>query len=193
MKKDVLKKVLRDHGRNKPSELTDALSAIPTYELVGEIVELFTAGELRIHSRKRKKNICRKGYAYDRNNPWVPDWFLKSAQEKRDQGRTHYSIGNLLEKLRHDVAHGIVKVDGFRISNELQSYYVRQILLRDPSLCGFFSLKRFSDADLLVVDGVTWREFVQKHEAELWPECTGGKKKPCGSEKQIDDVEKERA
>lgn len=164
-----LKRTLRKH-RRQPDELLTALSAVTPGELLRGIVALCAAGELRLRARKRtRRNLCEKGYKYDRVNAWVPDWFLQTAQQKRDSGRTHYSIGNLLEKLRHDVARGIIKVDKFRISNDLQSYYVRQVLMRDPSLCGFFSLQRTSDADLLVVAGRTWSDFAKEHEAELWP------------------------
>jgi hypothetical protein len=174
---DSLKRVLRKHNR-QPDQLLTALSAVAPGELVRGVVGLFAAGELRLHSRKRRKskNLCGKGYAYDRANPWVQDWFLMAAREKRDDGRTHYSIGNLLEKLRHDVAHGIVKVDEFRISNDLQSYYVRQVLMRDPTLCGLFDLRRTSDADSLVVDGRIWTDFAKEHDAELWPAHTANKK-----------------
>jgi len=177
MKKTELKQVLRKY-RRQPNEMLTALSSTPQGELLSAFVDLYTAGELRLHSRKRarRKNLCAKGYAYDRANPWVKDWFLSAAREKRDEGRTHYSIGNLLEKLRHDVAHGIVRVDDFRISNDLQSYYVRQVLMRDASLCGLFDLRRTSDADALVVDGRTWTDFAKDHEAELWPERTARKK-----------------
>lgn len=166
----TLKQVVRKY-RWQPDELMAALAALPVGELVSGIVRLIVAGELRLHPHKRRKpkNLCARGYAYDRANPWVPDWFLNAAREKRDEGRTHYSIGNLLEKLSHDVAHGVVKVDEFRISNDLQSYYVRQVLMRDPSLCSLFELKRTSDADALVVNGRTWTDFAKEHEAELWP------------------------
>jgi hypothetical protein len=165
---------------NEPDALLAALSALSADELVRGVVRLFTAGELCLSPRKRRqtKNLCARGEAYDRANPWVRDWFLNAAQEKRDEGRTSYSIGNLLEKVRHDVAHGVVRVDDFRISNDLQSYYVPQVLMRDPSLCGFFKLGRRSNADALVVDDRSWLDFAHEHEAELWPEPTP-KKKPA--------------
>jgi hypothetical protein len=172
-----LKQLFRDY-HNQPNELLTALSAMPIGELVRRLVEMFTAGDLRLHSPKRKKakTLCAMGYEYDLANPWVRDWFLRAAQEKREEGYTHYSIGALLEKLRHDVARGIVHVDAFRIANDLQSYYVRQVLMRDASLCSFFEVQRTSDADALVVDGRTWSDFAKEHEAELWPEQTARKK-----------------
>ena len=87
--------------RHEPDELLAALSGVPPGELARDVVDLLTAGELCLQSRKRRRanSLCAKGYAYDRANPWVRDWFLSAAQEKRKEGRTNYGIGNLLEKL----------------------------------------------------------------------------------------------
>lgn len=177
-KMESVKRVLRKN-RRQPNELLTALSAMTSGELVRGIVELFTAGELRLHplKRTRTRSLVQRFYRYDRANQWVGEWFLRTAQEKRDAGRKHYAVRNLLEKLRHDVARGVIKAEGFRIANEYQSCYVRQILMRDYTLCGMFELQRTSNADALVVDGRTWTDFAKEHEAELWPEETA-KKKP---------------
>jgi hypothetical protein len=172
---DCLKRILREH-RRQPEELLCTLSAMTPGELVRDLVGLVSAGELRLHARKRRKNLCGKYYKLDSANPWIKFWFLRAAREKRDEGCTHYSIGNLLEKLRHDVSKGIVKVDEFRISNDMQSVYVRVILILDPSLCGFFALQKRTDADALVVDGRHWNDFAKQHGAELWPERAAQKK-----------------
>jgi hypothetical protein len=88
----------------------------------------------------------------------------------RSQGGILRNIpGNLLERLRHDVSTGIIKVDKFRIANGMQSVYVRVVLMLDPSLCGFFQLQRHTDADALVINGCTWSGFASVHGAELWP------------------------
>jgi hypothetical protein len=168
-----LKSLLRTY-RRKSDELLTSLTAVSSGELVRGIVQLFTAGELRLYPRKRTRtrSLIQRFYRYDRANQWVGEWFLRTAQAKRDAGRTHYAIGNLLEKLRHDVARGVIKTDRFHIANEYQSCYVRQILMRDSTLCGMFELQRTSNADSLVVDGRTWADFAKEHEAELWPERT---------------------
>ena len=174
---DFLKRTLR-RFRCQPNELATALSAMRPGELVRGLVDLSTAGELRLHPRKRtrRRTLIQRFYRYDRANQWVGEWFLCTARVKRNDGCTHYAIGILLERLRHDVAHGVIKTDGFRIANEYQSCYVRQILMRDPTLCGMFELQRTSNADALVVDGRSWTDFAKEHEAELWPEQAAKKK-----------------
>ncbi len=168
---DSLKRVLRKH-RRQPDELLTALSAITPGELVRRTVELFTAGELRLHSRKRKRPLCPRFYRYDTANPRVAGWFLAAGQSlKTEQHKERYAVRVLLERIRWDVRMGIIKTDGFRISNDFQPCYARQMLMRDPSLCGLFELKP-SNADALVVDGRTWSDFAKEHEAELWPERT---------------------
>lgn len=172
---DSLKRVLRKH-RRQPDELLTALLAMMPGELVRGVVELFSAGELRLHLRKRKRPLCPRFYRYDKANAHVAGWFLNAAQAlKQEQHRERYGIGALLEKIRWDVRVGIIKTDSFRISNDFQACYVRQVLMRDPSLCGLFELKS-SDADALVVDGLSWSEFAKEHEAELWPGRTTKKK-----------------
>lgn len=174
--KTEIKSVLRKF-RRQPNELLFALSSTPQGELLSAFVELFTAGELRLHSRKRKRSLCLRFYRYHKKNQHVADWFLRAAQSlKREQHREHYGIGALLEKIRFDVRLGIIKTDGFRICNDFQPCYVRLVLMRDPSLCGLFDLKRSSNADSLVVDGRAWSDFAKEHEAELWPERTAPKK-----------------
>lgn len=167
--KTEIKRVLRKY-RRQPNELLTALSSTPQGELLRAFVELFTAGELRLHSRKRKRPLCPRFYRYHKANPHVADWFLSAAQSlKQEQKREHYGIGALLEKIRFDVQVGIIKTDGFRICNDFQSCYARLVLMRDASLCGLFTIKP-SDADALVVDGRTWTDFTKEHEIELWPE-----------------------
>jgi hypothetical protein len=166
---DLLKCVVRKH-RRQPNELLTALSAMTPGEVVRGLVDLFTAGELRLHSRKRKRPLCPRFYRYDKANPRVAGLFLRAAQAlKKEQHLERYGIGALLEQIRWDVRLGIIKTDSFRISNDFQACYARLILMRDPGLCGLFELNP-SDADALVVDGRPWSDFAKEREAELWPE-----------------------
>lgn len=177
----MVKKLFREHGRHRPSELAASLASLAPGELVRGVVELFVTGELRLHSRRKKRPLCPRFYRYDKANPPVAGWFLSAAQAlKREQHRQRYGIGALLEKIRWDVSIGVIKTDGFKICNDFQACYVRQLLMRDPSLCGLFELKP-SAADALVVDGRIWSDFAKQHEAELWPERFA--KKPSQSVK----------
>jgi hypothetical protein len=175
--KTILKQIIRKY-RTQPDVLLSALSEITSGELVRGIVDLLTARELRLHSRKRGLPLCERFYAYDEANPHVGGWLLSAAQElKEEQHRERYGIGALVEEMRWDVRLGISKTDGFRIGNDYQACYVRQLLMRDPSLCGLFTVNP-SEADALVVDGREWTDFAKEHEAELWPKTTS-KKKPA--------------
>ena len=181
----TLKSIFRKYQR-QPDELLTSLATIPQGELLSGLVELFAARELRLHSRKCKRPLCPRFYRYDKANPHVAGWFLSAAQAlKQEQHRQRYGIGALLEKIRWDVRVGVIKTDSFKISNDFQACYVRQVLMRDSTLCGLFELKP-SDADSLVVDGRSWVDFAKEHEAELWPERTA--KKQAASERQAGEL-----
>jgi hypothetical protein len=180
-----LKQIIRKY-RTQPDSLLSALSEITPSELVSAIVDLLTARELRLHSRKRKRlPLCQRFYRYDEVNPHVGEWLLTAAQELKDkQHRERYGMGALLEEMRWDARLGISKTDRFRISNDYQACYVRQLLMRDPSLCGLFEVQRTCGANELIVDGRPWADFAKEHEAELWPEPTL-KKKPNSAQLEL--------
>jgi hypothetical protein len=176
--KTKLKQIIRKY-RTQPDALPSALSAITPSELMRGIVELVTARELRLHSCNRKLPLCLRFYRYDEENSHVGEWLLSAAQKlKEEQHRERYGMGALLEKMRWDVSFGITETESRRISNDFQPCYVRQVLMRDPSLCGLFKVSRTSSADALIVDGRSWADFAKEHEAELWPE-PAPKKKPA--------------
>ena len=184
----MLRKIFRTYGRHRTGELIAALLKMPIAELVGGIVKLFAAGELRFTKKKRVQSgqrICAKFYGYDESNPRVADWFLAAAQSlQREQHRDHYAIGALTERIRHDIRMGIIKTDGFRISNDVRACYARLIVMRDPSLCGLFTIKPSKVDDFLIVDGQRWSEFAKEHHAALWPEEPDalGRKQPEGAQ-----------
>jgi hypothetical protein len=172
-----LKKLFRVFKRSQTSELGAALQALPPGELVQAVTQLSASGELRFVSKKRKSSSLTKFYRYHKENPRVADWFLEKARElKNEEHRKRYGAHALMQKIRWDVNIGVIKTDGFKISNDFNAFYARLILMRDPSLCGLFALKS-SAADALVVDGRTWLDFAKEHAQELWPET----KKPAGS------------
>ena len=167
----MLKRLLRKHGRQRSSELATALDAIAHGDLVRVVVELFAAGELRLHSPKRKRPLCAQFYLYDKANSPVGGWLLNKARDlKFVQHRERYGIRALLENVRWDIQLRVIKADdGFKICNDYQACYARQVMMRDPRLCGLFELNP-SAADALVVDGRSWSDFAKEHKAELWPE-----------------------
>jgi len=168
----LLKRLFRECGRTRPSELSNALLALPAAALAGGLVALFVSGEMRFVSKKRRRlpSICNKFYRYHKENPRVAEWFLKAARSlKAEQQRSRYAIKALAERIRWNVQMGIIKTDGFRISNDVVACYGRLVLMQDPSLCGLFTLKP-SRANALVIDGQSWADFAVIHHAELWPE-----------------------
>jgi hypothetical protein len=170
----MLKQVFKTYGRHRPDELITALLALSPAELVGGIVKLFAAGELRFITKRRvqtARKLCARFYRYHKQNPNVAEWFVQAAQSlQKEQHRTRYAIGALTERIRWDIRMGVIKTEGFRISNDIRACYARLVLMRDPSLCGIFALKPSIGDDLLTVDGRSWSEFAKEHHAELWPE-----------------------
>jgi hypothetical protein len=170
----MLKQILKTYGRRRPDDLSSALMALPHPDLVFGIVELFSTGELRLTTKaaiRKAQKMCSKFYAYHEKNPRVATWFLQAAQALQ-QERRHYAISALTERIRHDIRIGIIKTDtdGFRISNDVRACYVRLVVMRDPSLCGLFTLRPSKVDDTLVVDGRSWSEFAKAHHAQLWPD-----------------------
>ncbi len=180
----MLKQMLKTYGRHRPDELTTALGTLPPADLVGDVVTLYGAGELRLTTkvaRRKAQNLCAKFYAYHEANPRVADWFLQAARSKQQEG-ARYGIGALTERIRFDINVGIIKTDGFKISNSVRACYARLILMRDPSLCGMFALNPSGADDLLVADGRSWSDFAKEHHAELRGRDTkAGQRKPSGS------------
>lgn len=165
--------------RSQPGKLLTALSSLTRIELLRELVDLVSAGEIRLGGRGKdgKSSLCERFYRYHSANPDVAEWFISAAQLlRREEHLERYSIGALFEKIRWDVRIGIIKADGLRIPNDFQSCYARLVLMRDPNLCGLFELRRISNADALVVDSCRWTDFAIEHEAELWPERAPRKK-----------------
>ncbi len=115
----MLKKIFKTYGRHRSGELTTALLALPPAELVTGIVQLFAAGEIRFTTKRKvqtARNLCSKFYEYHKKNPRVAEWFSNAARSlQQEQNRTHYAIGALTERIRHDIRMGVIKTDGFRI------------------------------------------------------------------------------
>ena len=177
----MLKQFLKTYGRRRPNELMSALLTLSPSELVGGLVKLFTAGELRFTTKRRKaRSLCARFYRYHKRNPRVADWFLKAARAlQQEEHRSRYGIGALTERIRWDIKMGVIQTEGFKIANELRACYARLVLMRDPSLIGLFDLKPSNVDELLIVDGRSWSEFAKEHHDQLWPnKKTESRRKP---------------
>lgn len=120
---------------------------------------------------RKARDLCSAFYRYHEKNAPVADWFLKAAQAlQQEEHRTRYGIGALTERIRWNIRIGVIKTEGFKISNSVRACYARLVVMRDPSLCGIFEIKPSIADDLLMVDGHSWSEFAKEHHAELWPE-----------------------
>lgn len=170
----MLKQILKTYGRYRPNELMTALLSLSPSELVGGLVKLFTAGEIRFTTKRRirkARDLCSAFYRYHEKNAPVADWFLNAAQAlQKEEHRTRYGIGALTERIRWNIQIGVIKTESFKISNSVRACYARLVVMRDPSLCGIFEIKPSIVDDLLVVDGQSWSAFTKVHHAELWPE-----------------------
>ncbi|MGD0975736.1 MAG: hypothetical protein ABR866_16735 [Candidatus Korobacteraceae bacterium] len=108
-----------------------------------------------------------KFYKYDRQNPEVFDKMLRRAQGMKAAGREILGIGLLLEGIRWN-GPDTNRTDGFKISNDYQSFYSRKLQMVDPALIGIFAMHSTSMADGLVLeDGRTWLDFAKEHASEL--------------------------
>lgn len=170
----MLKPIFKTYGRHRPNELITALLALSPADLVGGIVKSFAAGELRFTTKRRiqtGRRLCARFNRYHKANPQVSSWFLQAARSfKNEQHQERYGVGAITERIRWHIKEGLIKTDGFRISNDIRACYARLVLMRDPTLCGLFTLKPSKADDVLIVDGHPWSEFAKEHHAELWPE-----------------------
>lgn len=82
-----------------------------------------------------------KWIEYCEANPHVFDWFLKEALELKEAGCPKYSIQGLVEVFRWLSRKGVIKTDGFKISNDHAAYYARALMWCEPELRGFFDVR----------------------------------------------------
>ena len=104
-------------------------------------------------------------------NPHLLDRLIDAAQEKKAEGRTEYSMDQLLGDHRwgdNEIDRGDER---FKINGRWSSWYSRVVQMVASSLIGFFAI-RSSTADALVwIDGRSWRQFALDHDEEIqWDE-----------------------
>jgi hypothetical protein len=78
---------------------------------------------------------------YHRLNRHVAREMAERALEVRRAGRK-CGMQTLIERLRWSYLIDTTRVDEFKISNDLEPYYARLIMLHVPELRGFFDLRR---------------------------------------------------
>jgi hypothetical protein len=89
--------------------------------------------------------------AFHRANPHVYDAVLDIAFDLQRLGFKHGSINLIFERLRWIYAIQTVG-DPFRLNNNFRAYYARTIMADQPSLQGFFRLRRVRGAKPYVPD-----------------------------------------
>ena len=78
--------------------------------------------------------------AFHEQNPLIYTLLQELALDQVSKGRTHGSIGHLIEQVRHE---GSVHVDDqyFAIRNAFRAYYARKLMDETPQLRGFFTIR----------------------------------------------------
>jgi hypothetical protein len=110
---------------------------------------------------------CEEFLAFHTRKPHLLADMVEQARAEKAAGRRVHAIEAHICNARwssdSDPEHAD---DTYKIKNEWAAWYSRLIQMECPDLIGFFRLKP-ALADGLVVDGRSWRDFVEEHEDEL--------------------------
>jgi hypothetical protein len=74
-------------------------------------------------------------------NPHVLKLVLRFAGQLRDQGRDHYGIGAIFERVRWELAITTQEDTGLKLNNNYRAYYARLVALMRPDLADLFSTR----------------------------------------------------
>lgn len=84
-------------------------------------------------------NIAEAFRTFHRAHPEVYGLLVSLAREARRSGVDRYSIGALYEVARWKMR--IAKTGDFKLNNNYRSRYARLIMVQEPDLDGFFSVR----------------------------------------------------
>ena len=82
-------------------------------------------------------------WQFHQKNPHVYQLLVELAfQWKRRRPQSHLGIAALFERLRWEMAIQTESDDGYRLRNDLRSFYARWIMHQEPELIGLFELRK---------------------------------------------------
>lgn len=103
---------------------------------------------------------------FHERNPHVLDELVQAALAKQTEGRTEYSMDQLLGDMRWGDTEIDRADDRVKINARWSAWYSRVVQIVEPRLIGFFAV-RSGTPDGLVWEGKTWRQFAAEHEDEI--------------------------
>jgi hypothetical protein len=100
------------------------------------------------------------------SNPHLLEELIRAALAKKAEGKTGYSMDQLLGDVRWGDTAIDRADDRVKINGRWSAWYSRVVQMVEPSLVGFFAV-RSSVADELVWNGCSWEQFASEHEDEI--------------------------
>jgi hypothetical protein len=104
---------------------------------------------------------------FHESNPHLLDELVKAAFAKRAEGKTEYSMDQLLGDVRWGDSEIVWSDDPVKVNARWSAWYSRVVQMVEPSLVGFFAVRSSIPDDLVWIDGRSWVQFVAEHEDEI--------------------------
>ena len=90
----------------------------------------------------RRPKYLKSFWIYHDNNPHVFQRYRDAAKRLEAEGRTHISIGDITENLRHHTRLKTVRdEEDLKLKNVNRAYYARLVILARPSLGDILTIK----------------------------------------------------
>lgn len=105
------------------------------------LVRMAYAEPLRWAKHGEESSARLKYGAFIAANEWLMPELEQRSLELLANGRTHYGIAALIEGIRYEYARTNDPNSHFKICNNYRAYMARDIMKKNPSLTGFFSLR----------------------------------------------------
>jgi hypothetical protein len=100
------------------------------------------------------------------SNPHLLEELIRAALAKKAEGKTEYSMDQLLGDVRWGDTEIDRADDRVKINGTWSAWYSRVVQMVETRLVGFFTV-RYSVADELVWAGQSWQQFALEHEEEI--------------------------
>jgi hypothetical protein len=93
------------------------------------------------------QTLAQRFESFHRRNPTFYEALVELARQFLARTGRTCGVQRLIEVARHDVELNVVSDDEFKINNSFAPFYARVILLREPDLANFFTLRKADEAD----------------------------------------------